>query len=1039
MTQKIGLEAVLDLTGFNGAMGDYISSVQKMEEKTGAAAVGAVAMGTVLGDVLLRALYAARDAALDFVKSITDIVTESTGIAARISELEAVLGLLGKRAGWSAEDIEMNAEAIKKLGIRSDVALGLIAQFARYQLDAADATKLARVAQDAAVLSMRDSSDALERLTHGILTQSTVVLRNAGVMVNVDKALQTYAASLGKARNELTEAERVQAVLNAVIEEGGRIAGAYTTAMEEPGKALRSLARHFYEAKASIGEQFLPAMGLVVDYATRVATGLRSLLEEGEPLNRIFDALGQTVQVVLTELIGLGTASQGWIYSALETLASAVEKLPGTVGAALPQIHEALSKLGDVVGFIVENFDLFKTVIVGFATAQVILHLPITLGNIATAIGMVGKALTGSVLAINPVLAGLALLGGAIAGLVVHYNRMGKQARETAAEILETAETYEDYTEKAEKAGVGSRLLSEELFNVYKAAAQAGDGIDALQFQEATEGAKRLLLRLDALENNMTGGYVNEYGYEVEGTGWSMDALRGQVEQMVQGASELEVKMLSNRDTVREWGIELGKSGSELDDFVDVVTQSARAEYDLTYALSDAALVLDEKRAAVEDYKKAARETTPVIEELGEATEDSGLSAQEAAEQMQHYAETLENNRHAIIGVVENISDAWGSHYTKMSEIQITGEENLKETDRDYQDDRRAMAQKHAEKLLELQQKHESDLAEALTSGNTAKAAKLVEGYEERRSIMEGKHSAEFSALASKYGKEREQQATANAQKLADQEADYAAALGKQQEHLARLLLNELDTLLAMGRISRNQYAEMRLAIADEYGFLLNDQERYTGQMLGALRAWAMGMGVPAGEVVGYISNIESKYPELAAAAEAATYRQMLSWQGLSKEMAYYTGAITSSILNIPDDFTVQAHLENDDEVKRRMQEIADAMNNIPREVWVTTHLTIDGDPSIMPQSPHTMLEYALQNIAKAARDVRDLRVSLHGDMAPPFTNALSAGSGSFGGTSHTTHNTVNLSMPATISNGMDAATFQAQVLQTVRRAVRGY
>jgi hypothetical protein len=191
-------------------------------------------------------------------------VTGATQAAARSSELAAVLDLLGARAGWTAEMIDTNVQAMMDLGIRSDVARDTLAQFARNQLDAADATMAARVAQDLAVLSARDSSETLSELIYAIRTQnsSLQVMRDLGIQTGA--ALETFAASLGKTTKELTAAERQQAMLNAVQEAGIAIAGTYATAMEEPGKRMRSLARHFYEIQQAIGSAFLPAFGNVI-------------------------------------------------------------------------------------------------------------------------------------------------------------------------------------------------------------------------------------------------------------------------------------------------------------------------------------------------------------------------------------------------------------------------------------------------------------------------------------------------------------------------------------------------------------------------------------------------------------------------------------------------------------------------------------------------------------------------------------------------------------------------------------------------------
>ena len=77
-------------------------------------------------------------------------------------------------------------------------------------------------------------------LIHGITTQNSLVLKNAGLQVQAGQAVEEYAKSVGKSTKELTDAERSQAVLNAVLKDGEKMAGTYAEAMKEPGKVLRS-------------------------------------------------------------------------------------------------------------------------------------------------------------------------------------------------------------------------------------------------------------------------------------------------------------------------------------------------------------------------------------------------------------------------------------------------------------------------------------------------------------------------------------------------------------------------------------------------------------------------------------------------------------------------------------------------------------------------------------------------------------------------------------------------------------------------------
>jgi len=255
---------------------------------------------------------------------LTAYIGHATMAASRTSEMRAVLNLLGERAGWSADQIENNVKSMRDLGIRTDVAQDILSQFARNQLDAADATMAARVAQDLAVLSGRDSSEVLSELNYAVQTQnsSLQVFRDLGIQAG--DALKTYADSVGKTTDELSKAERMQAMLNAVQERGLDIAGVYETAMEEPGKAMRSLGRHFYEASLSVGQHFLPVLGKGVDFVTDFIKEIRGLLEEGAPLGDLFEALGGLAGFAAEKLFGLASDGMGGL---AEKIGPAIEKV----------------------------------------------------------------------------------------------------------------------------------------------------------------------------------------------------------------------------------------------------------------------------------------------------------------------------------------------------------------------------------------------------------------------------------------------------------------------------------------------------------------------------------------------------------------------------------------------------------------------------------------------------------------------------------------------------------------------------------------
>src|SRR5690606_8986236 len=198
-------------------------------------------------------------AALFALDRIRAFISESTKLAARYETAGVVLRRVGENAGYTAEQLDYVERALQKTGIsmlRSrEVATSLISA----NIDLARATDLARLAQDAAVIAQTNSSEAFDRLVQGISSGNVQILRNLGLAVNFQQAYQRAARELGKAASELTEYERVQARVNAVMEAGAGIAGTYEAAMDTAGKQIGSTARLLEDLRIKLGQVFLPA------------------------------------------------------------------------------------------------------------------------------------------------------------------------------------------------------------------------------------------------------------------------------------------------------------------------------------------------------------------------------------------------------------------------------------------------------------------------------------------------------------------------------------------------------------------------------------------------------------------------------------------------------------------------------------------------------------------------------------------------------------------------------------------------------------
>jgi len=201
-------------------------------------------------------------------------------LAARYDTLGVAMNTVGRNAGYTQAEIAQFQKELQKTGIAAIESRTAIMRLAQAQVPLEQAAKLARIAQDAAVIGGINSSEAFERMIHGMVTAEPLILRNIGIMVNFETAYKNAAKSLGKNTAELTEQEKLQARVNAVMAQGPRIAGTYEAAMESAGKKMTSTQRYADDLKVAVGEIFQPTLAAGVDAYTASLKGLSATMDD---------------------------------------------------------------------------------------------------------------------------------------------------------------------------------------------------------------------------------------------------------------------------------------------------------------------------------------------------------------------------------------------------------------------------------------------------------------------------------------------------------------------------------------------------------------------------------------------------------------------------------------------------------------------------------------------------------------------------------------------------------------------------------------
>ena len=344
---KLELVVEVDVNKANASIKSINSGLSSMERVATQAARGAsagidgftvsVAKGAAAGALFAGALE-------KVVGWLKEAGVEIVKYAARTEALTVVTSQLAKVNGYQESAVARLVERIKALGISTQEAHSVVQRMIFAELDLAKATELARVAQDAAVISGVNSSEALENIILGITTGQTRLLHNMGLQVSLERTIQEEERRLGRA---ISETEKRQAMLNKVLSEGQKIFGTYERAMGTAGKQMTSLTRYWQEAKNALGSEFLPEMRKAIqgltDLAKWTAENADAIAKWAKGIAAA--ALGAAIGKFITWVAGAKKAIDALTISLARNPLTAVAIAATVAGTALYEMYQDSLKL----------------------------------------------------------------------------------------------------------------------------------------------------------------------------------------------------------------------------------------------------------------------------------------------------------------------------------------------------------------------------------------------------------------------------------------------------------------------------------------------------------------------------------------------------------------------------------------------------------------------------------------------------------------------------------------------------------------------
>jgi hypothetical protein len=130
------------------------------------------------------------------------------------------------------------------------------------------------------------TTQAFDDMVRGIGRMSPMILDNLGIVVDAEGTYGAYAESIGKSSSELTRSEKIQALLNKVIEEGNEL-------LDEAGGLVDDNAAKYERLQARI-DNYQATLAIAVDNA--INPSIEAFLDMSDAMDRASEATDFTDQ-----------------------------------------------------------------------------------------------------------------------------------------------------------------------------------------------------------------------------------------------------------------------------------------------------------------------------------------------------------------------------------------------------------------------------------------------------------------------------------------------------------------------------------------------------------------------------------------------------------------------------------------------------------------------------------------------------------------------------------------------------------------------
>lgn len=350
---------------------------------------GAMAAAQVAVQVASKAI----SFGVDLVQGAVQGMWETIESGADLQRLQVATYTLGKNAGKSAEEIDAMVKELEKTNtygvsaweaVNTFIMSGLEPMTKSLKRTSAEGEVLNEgmdafimVAKDFGAAAGVSSKVAIENMTTAIKQMRPEMLSTMGIQVNLNEAYEKYKNKLKLTNDQLTVAQRQEALLWAVMEQGTKVVGTYEDTYETAGKNLLSMEDAIVSIQQELGaifnnSGFDKVTGNILDFIKhiremitdneqfrgvieRISTILNGVMADG--FRRIAEAVERLVSnpAFMEFLENILASITGMAAGVLEIVVGAFEWWADVMEEAMPLYNELFSLLGEIFALFMDT------------------------------------------------------------------------------------------------------------------------------------------------------------------------------------------------------------------------------------------------------------------------------------------------------------------------------------------------------------------------------------------------------------------------------------------------------------------------------------------------------------------------------------------------------------------------------------------------------------------------------------------------------------------------------------------------------------